>query len=68
MEKTPLGIYEALESNKTLQNILSGIRYNKKLPDDEKQNLIDEIYQIYIKKLKDYEKRIQNEKEVKRDD
>ncbi|SDY99984.1 helix-turn-helix domain-containing protein [Thermoactinomyces sp. DSM 45892] len=62
MEKIPLGVYEALESNKTLQNILSGIRYNKKLPDEEKQKLIDEIYQLYIDRLKYYEESIRNQK------
>jgi transcriptional regulator with XRE-family HTH domain len=50
-EKIPLGVIEELETNPTLQQTLTEIRYSDQLTDDQKQELYDLLYISYRKML-----------------
>ncbi|BAF60343.1 predicted transcriptional regulator [Pelotomaculum thermopropionicum SI] len=45
--KTPLAAIEEVNDNPTLQKTLTEIRRNKKLTDDQKQELYDKVYELY---------------------
>ncbi len=49
--KVPLTVREALENSKSLRKTISEISSSKKLTEEQKQELYDELYRLYKKVL-----------------